>query len=77
MKILPVGASCSMRTDVGKTDRRTYMKKLIVALRIYANAPKECQYFCLYQLAETNVFHVSKLNKKLTAEKEPFVKWRL
>jgi hypothetical protein len=24
MKIRPVGANCSMRTDIGKTDGRTY-----------------------------------------------------
>ena len=77
MKFRPVGASCSMRTDVGKTERRTDMTKLIVALRISANAPKDGQYFCLYQLTETSVFQVTKLNKKLTAEKEPVVKRRL
>ena len=42
MKILPVGASCSLRTD-GQTDRQTDgptdMTKLIVALLNYANAP--------------------------------------
>jgi hypothetical protein len=35
MKIGPVGAICSMRTD-----RRTDMTKLIVAFRRFANSPK-------------------------------------
>ena len=63
-----------MRTDVGKTDRWTDMAKLIVAFRNFANAPKEGQHFCLYQLTETSFFKVSKLNKKLMAESEPVVK---
>jgi hypothetical protein len=41
MKILPVGPSCLLRTD-----RRTYITKLIVTLRNFANEPNN--YFTLY-----------------------------
>ena len=38
MKIHPVEAEL-FRTD-GRTDRRPYMKKLVVAIRSFAKAPK-------------------------------------
>ena len=44
MKIRPVGAALFHAegwTD-GRTDRRTYMTKLIVAFCNFANAPKNC-----------------------------------
>jgi hypothetical protein len=53
------------------------MTKQIVAFRNFANAPKEGQNFCLYELIESNFFQVSKLNKKLKADIEPVLKLRV
>jgi len=41
MKIRPVGADL-FHMD-GRKDRRTYMKKLTVPFRNFANAPKNCK----------------------------------
>ena len=49
MKIRPVEPSCSMRTD-----RRTDMKKLTVAFRNFAKAPKYRLYFPLFK---SNLLH--------------------
>ena len=55
MKIRPVGAECSMRTDgrtYGRTDRQTDMTELLVAFQNFANALKN-----VHILSAEVVFH--------------------
>jgi len=51
MKIRPVGAECSIRTDI-HTYKQTDMTKLPVAFQHFANAPK-----IVYILSERVVIH--------------------
>jgi hypothetical protein len=66
MKVRPVGAICSMRTD-GRTDRhtegRTDMTKLIVVFRNFTNAHKK---YCTKNSERyTNQFYSKLLTLKI------------